>query len=61
MAHLKLWITVNDYEETNSEQNDIALLVHDCIVYYTPKSIDELSRIVKEKTGFELEFSEVQY
>jgi hypothetical protein len=46
---------------TNSEPNDVALLVHDCIVYYTPKSPTELSRIVKENTGFELEFSEKQY
>ena len=33
----------------------------DCIVYYTPKSRTELSRIVKENTGFDLEFSEKQY
>ena len=46
---------------SNSETNDVTLLVHDCIVYYTPKSTAELSRIVKEKTGFELEFSEKQY
>jgi hypothetical protein len=46
---------------SNSEPNDVALLVHDCIVYYTPKSRDELTRIVKENTGFELEFSEKQY
>ena len=46
---------------SNSEPNDVALLVHDCIVYYTPKSKAELSRIVKENTGFELEFSENQY
>ena len=46
---------------TNSEPNDVALLVHDCIVYYTPKSRTKLSRIVKENTGFDLEFSEKQY
>jgi len=46
---------------SNSEPNDVALLVHDCIVYYTPKSVDKLSRIVKEKTGFDLEISEKQY
>ena len=45
----------------NSEPNDVALLVHDCIVYYTPKSTTELTRIVKENTGFELEFSDKQY
>ena len=41
---------------SNSEPNDVALLVHDCIVYYTPKSRAELSRIVKEKTGFVVNF-----
>jgi hypothetical protein len=46
---------------TNSKPEDVALLVHDCIVYYTPKSRTELSRIVKENTGFDLEFSEKQY
>ena len=46
---------------TNSEPNDVALLVHDCIVYYNRKSRTELSRIVKENTGFDLEFSEKQY
>ena len=46
---------------TNSDPNDVALLVHDCIVYYTRKSRTELSRIVKENTGFDLEFSEKQY
>ncbi|MDC1447359.1 hypothetical protein N8269_03465 [Candidatus Thioglobus sp.] len=46
---------------TNSEPNDVALLVHDCIVYYTPKSTAELTRIVKESTGFNLEFSKKQY
>jgi len=40
---------------------DVALLVHDCIVYYTPKSRTELTRIVKENTDFDLEFSEKQY
>ena len=46
---------------TNSDPNDVALLVHDCIVYYIRKSRTELSRIVKENTGFDLEFSEKQY
>ena len=46
---------------TNSDPNDVALLVHDCIVYYTPKSRKELSRIVKENTGFDLKFSKKQY
>ncbi len=45
----------------NSKPDDVALLVHDCIVYYTPKSREELTRIVKENTGFDLEFSEKLY
>ena len=45
----------------NSEPNDVALLVHDCIVYYSRKSRTELTRIVKENTGFDLEFSKKQY
>jgi len=46
---------------TNSEPNDVALLVHDCVVFYNKQSTEELSRIVKENTGFDLEFSEIQY
>ena len=46
---------------TNSDPKDVALLVHDCIVYYTPKSRSELSRIVEQETGFQLVFFEKQY
>ena len=45
----------------HSNRDDIALLVHDCVVFYNKQSTDELSRIVKEETGFELEFSEERY
>ena len=45
----------------HSNRKDIALLVHDCVVFYNKQSRDELTRIVKENTGFELEFSEKQY
>ena len=45
----------------HSNRDDIALLVHDCVVFYTKQDIDELSTIVKEETGFDLEFSEESY
>jgi len=45
----------------HSKPKDIALLVHDCIVYYTPKNTSDLSRIVFEETGFNLSFSEELY
>ena len=45
----------------HSKPKDIALLVHDCIVYYTPKNTHDLSMIVLEVTGFKLEFSEEPY
>ena len=45
----------------HSNRKDIALLVHDCVVFYNKQSTAELSRIVKENTGFDLEFSEIQY
>jgi hypothetical protein len=45
----------------HSNRKDIALLVHDCVVFYNKQSTEELSRIVKENTGFDLEFSEIQY
>ena len=45
----------------HSNRDDIALLVHDCVVFYNKQSTDKLSRIVKEETGFELEFSEERY
>ena len=45
----------------NSEPNDVALLVHDCVVYYTPKEPEQLSAIVEKETGFKLQFSEERY
>jgi hypothetical protein len=45
----------------HSNRKDIALLVHDCVVFYNKQSREELTRIVKENTGFELQFSEKQY
>lgn len=45
----------------NSSRNDIALLLHDCVIFYNKHSPAELSAIVKEKTGFNLEFSEEKY
>ena len=45
----------------HSNRDDIALLVHDCVVFYNKQSKDKLSAIVKEETGFELEFSEEKY
>jgi len=45
----------------HSKPKNVALLIHDCIVYYTPKNPSDLSRIVFENTGFDLEFSEEPY
>jgi len=45
----------------HSNRDDIALLVHDCVVFYKRQSPEELSRIVREETGFNLEFSEDKY
>jgi hypothetical protein len=45
----------------HSKPKNVALLIHDCIVYYTPKNPSDLSRIVFENTGFDLEFSEAPY
>jgi hypothetical protein len=45
----------------HSNRNDIALLIHDCVVFYNRQSTEQLSRIVKEETGFNLEFSEDKY
>jgi|LWDU01.1.fsa_nt_gi hypothetical protein len=45
----------------HSNREDIALLLHDCVVFYNKQSKDELSRVVKEETGLELEFSEEEY
>jgi hypothetical protein len=45
----------------HSNRDDIALLVHDCVVFYNRQSPEELSRIVLEETGFSLKFSEDKY
>ncbi len=45
----------------HSKPKNVALLIHDCIVYYTPKNTSDLSRIVFEETGFNLSFSEELY
>ena len=45
----------------HSNRDDIALLVHDCVVFYNKQSRDKLSAIVEEETGFKLEFSEEKY
>ena len=45
----------------HSKPKNVALLIHDCIVYYTPKNTSYLSRIVFEETGFNLSFSEELY
>jgi hypothetical protein len=45
----------------HSKPNDIALLVHDCVVYYTPQEPEQLSAIVEKETGFKLQFSEERY
>jgi len=45
----------------HSNRNEIALLVHDCVVFYNKQSTDKLSEIVQSETGLCLEFSEVKY
>jgi len=45
----------------HSNKDDIALLVHDCVVFYNKQSTDKLSEIVQSETGMCLEFSEVKY
>jgi len=45
----------------HSNRDEIALLLHDCVIFYNKQSCDKLSAIVKEKTGFNLEFSEEKY
>jgi len=45
----------------HSNREDIALLIHDCVVFYNKQSTTELSRVVKEEIGLELEFSEEEY
>ncbi len=45
----------------NCNRKDIALLLHDCVVFYSKQSVDKLSAIVREETGFNLIFSEEKY
>ncbi len=45
----------------HSNRDDIALLIHDCVVFYNRQLPEELSKIVREETGFNLEFSEDKY
>ena len=45
----------------NSKQKDIALLLHDSIIFYNKQSIEKLSVIVKKEIGFDLTFSERKY
>lgn len=45
----------------HSNREDIALLVHDCVVFYNKQSTEELSRIVESETGLCLGFSEEEY
>ena len=45
----------------NCNRTDIALLLHDCVVFYSKQSVDKLSLIVREETGFSLIFSEEKY
>jgi hypothetical protein len=45
----------------HSDRNNIALLVHDCIVTYNRFESSWLSVAVKKETGFDLAFSEDKY
>jgi len=45
----------------NCNRKDIALLLHDCVIFYNQQSPDKLSLIVRKETGFNLKFSEEQY
>ena len=45
----------------HSDRDSVALLVHDCVVFYERQSTSNLSEIVKKETGFKLEFSEDKY
>ena len=42
-------------------RKDMALLLHDCVVFYNEQSTEKLSQIVREETGFNLVFSEERY
>jgi len=45
----------------NCNRKDVALLLHDCVVFYNKQSVDRLTLIVREETGFNLMFSEEKY
>jgi hypothetical protein len=45
----------------HSDRNNIALLLHDCVVLYNKVNPKRLSDIVKQETGVDLEFSEEKY
>ena len=45
----------------HSARNNIALLLHDCVVLYNKVNPKRLSDIVKQETGVDLEFSEEKY
>ncbi|MEO1944062.1 MAG: hypothetical protein ABGY11_07155, partial [Candidatus Thioglobus sp.] len=45
----------------HSDRNNIALLVHDCIVTYNKVDTKWLNKVVKQDTRFDLEFSEDEY
>ena len=40
---------------------DIAILLHDCVIFYNEQSPEKLSQFVREETGFNLMFSEEKY
>ena len=43
------------------DTKDIAILLHDCVVFYKEQSPEKLSQIVRAETGFNLVFSEEKY
>jgi len=45
----------------HSSRSDIALLLHDAVIFYNKQSTDKLSQIVKKETGLCLAFSEEEY
>ena len=45
----------------HSNKDDIALLLHDCVVFYNQQDPKHLSDIVQKETGFSLQFSEELY
>ena len=45
----------------HSNKDDIALLLHDCVVFYNRQDPKHLSDIVEKETGFTLQFSEELY